>query len=284
MKMQEPKRLFYYDYLRIFAALSVVVLHISASKWFSTEISTFEWHVMNVFDGLQRWNVPIFVMISGALLIEKEKSLRQLFTKNILKITIVYISWSLFYALVDVCINRNYSINHFLREFVLGHYHMWFLLMLIGLYVIVPLLSLIVKNRRMMVYFLFLAFLLACVVPEANNIIHHVIPNLSDIIISLLAKTHFHFALGYSGYFILGFFLAHTEIPQKAEIVVYCLGLVGVVFTIGVTAWFSNWLHYSTGILYGSLTINTFLVSIAVFVFFKQRLNIPIKSQKNKIA
>ena len=280
--MIPKKRVVYFDYLRIFAAFSVVVLHVSASKWNSAEIGTFEWNVMNLFDGLQRWNVPVFVMISGALFLGREISLRKLFTKNILKIVIVYLFWSLIFALWNTLIEHNYSIKHFLREIVIGHYHMWFLLMIIGLYIIVPLLNLIVKNRRMMRYFMVLAFVFAFAIPEVDAIIKQVIPNISELISKILSDTNLHFVLGYSGYFILGYYIAHTEIAKKAEIVIYCLGLVGVAFTIGGTACFSNWLHNPTEILYGNLTINTLLVSIAVFVFFKQHLNIPLKTQKKQ--
>lgn len=280
--MIKSNRVVFFDYLRIIAAISVVFLHVSAAQWYTTDVNIQAWFVMSAYNGLQRWNVPVFVMISGALFLGKEISLKQLYSKKIIRMIIVFIFWSLLYACWDFLTIDQYGIKHFIREVVFGHYHLWFLYMLVGLYMIVPLLSIIVKNNRLTKYFLILALVFAFTLPGLNDIIGQIVPRLSEVLTTVISKIQLNFVLGYSGYFVLGFFLSRSQISRKTEIIIYILGLLGVIFTIGATFGLSNWLNLPMGCFLGNLTLNTFIVSVAVFTFFKQHLNKPVNSPKTQ--
>ena len=67
-------RILYFDFLRIFATLAVMVLHVAAQNWYSTSVSSFEWQTFNFFNSIVRWGVPIFVMISGALFLNERET------------------------------------------------------------------------------------------------------------------------------------------------------------------------------------------------------------------
>ena len=69
-------RILYFDFLRIFATLAVMVLHVAAQNWYGTSVPSFEWQTFNFFHSVTRFGVPIFVMISGALFLNK----RELYT------------------------------------------------------------------------------------------------------------------------------------------------------------------------------------------------------------
>lgn len=62
------ERTVYFDFLRVLAAFSVVIVHVSAYKYYEVEVKTWEWQIFNIYNSVFRWTVPIFVMISGALL------------------------------------------------------------------------------------------------------------------------------------------------------------------------------------------------------------------------
>ena len=73
----------YFDWLRIFATIAVIILHICVQNWTKVELTSFEWNVFNWFDSATRWSVPIFVMISGALFLDSERKLEvKSFIKN----------------------------------------------------------------------------------------------------------------------------------------------------------------------------------------------------------
>ena len=78
------KRIFYLDFLKGVAIFFVVLLHTAALGLSRAEIGTFTWEVCNVIDSLCRFVVPIFVIISGALLLDEKKSFY--FTNNVVDV------------------------------------------------------------------------------------------------------------------------------------------------------------------------------------------------------
>ena len=64
------KRVLYYDLLRIIAIFGVIMIHVTAEHWNSYIDNN--WLLNNFMNGIvHSWAVPIFVMISGALLLGK---------------------------------------------------------------------------------------------------------------------------------------------------------------------------------------------------------------------
>ncbi|GAB7265469.1 hypothetical protein DZS_24340 [Dickeya ananatis] len=59
---------------RIVSTFAVIVLHISAYTVSLAELGSLSWWAGNIYDSLTRWCVPVFVMISGALLLSPDKN------------------------------------------------------------------------------------------------------------------------------------------------------------------------------------------------------------------
>lgn len=94
----KDKRVIYLEYLRVYAIIAVVIMHISAQNWYDFEGQSLEWNIFNFYDSIVRWGVPIFVMISGSLFLSKKIEIKNIYKKNILKLIIIYCLWSTFYA------------------------------------------------------------------------------------------------------------------------------------------------------------------------------------------
>ena len=151
----------YFDYLRVLATFAVVILHTAAQNWYAADINGWDWKVFNFYNGIERWCVPIFVMISGALFLDKDIPVKTIYTKYILRLFIAFTVWSGFYMLFEEGI-----VDTLLRQLLGGHYHMWFIPMIIGLYMCIPLMKCIVKEECNMKYFLLLAFGFAVLLPS----------------------------------------------------------------------------------------------------------------------
>ena len=91
-------RTVYFDYLRVFAAFAVIIIHTAAQNWYSVDVNSFEWQVLNFYDAIVRWGVPVFVMISGSLFLGKEIPLKKIYAKYILRMAISFIVWSVVYT------------------------------------------------------------------------------------------------------------------------------------------------------------------------------------------
>ena len=94
----------YADLLRIIATFAVIVLHVSASKWYDTPVKDFNWQIYNLYDSLVRWAVPIFVMLSGMFFLNPEKFIptSNIIKKYIFRILLAIIVWGLFYQAYEI--------------------------------------------------------------------------------------------------------------------------------------------------------------------------------------
>lgn len=269
----KKQRIAFLDYLRVIAIFSVVMLHTSGHNWTNPTISSFQWSVLNLFDGSSRWGVAIFVMISGALFLGREVPLKKLLLRNILRIVFSLVFWSTIFAFVDYCFyHTTNTLQEMIRDIITGHYHLWFLYMIIGLYLIIPILNVIVKNIKIAFYFVVLAFVFAILIPQGNQVLNLFWGNASEIINECLSSLKLHLILGYSGYFVLGYIICHIDFGKKAEVLIYCFGIAGLVLTVGATELFNSVFGIRTGIFYESMTLNNAMVSIAIFVFSKRYL------------
>lgn len=158
------KRLIYIDWLRIIAILGVVTIHVSASFVLNySQGYTGAWMTGNFYESISRWCVPVFVLISGALILSstREITIFNFLKKKLSKIVIPLVAFSVFYYANEVRKEEvAFSLMDFIKRFMTNDimYHLWFLYMIAGLYIITPLLKLLIKNakRRDVEYFILL--------------------------------------------------------------------------------------------------------------------------------
>lgn len=257
-------RIFYLDLLRIFATVSVICLHVASTNWDVADIHSFEWNVNLVYNSFVRFSVPIFLMISGVLFLNpiKEIDINELYSKKIVRIITAFAFWSFIYLLVEL---KQYAgIKWALREFIYGHYHLWYLYMIIGIYVIVPLLRQIIKEKKYIEYFLVITFVFTFLIPTITSFFPFL-----EIVYS---RMYFHFTMGYTGYFVIGMYLSEIDISPKTEKIIYLLGIIGFLTTIVVSVLVTQRSGQPYGYWEGA-SINVLCVVIAVFVLFKYRIS-----------
>lgn len=232
-----PNRIAYLDGLRVVSTLAVVLLHVSAQYWGTETISSPSWLTATLYDGIVRWCVPVFVMISGALLLDPDRSVKQAW--RIKRVLIPLVIWSGVYAFVEHALGTSWVDT--LRSFLTGHYHLWYIYMLIGLYLILPLLKKISENERLESYFLLLVFIFNFVIPQAREILRMAAPTLGGLMEVISGKMSLQFVLGYSGYFVLGHWLHNRKISNKHCLFIYLFGTIGMVLTVILTFVASAW-------------------------------------------
>lgn len=275
------ERTVYFDFLRVLAAFSVVIVHVSAYKYYEVEVKTWEWQIFNIYNSVFRWTVPIFVMISGALFLNGDYSVKKIYKKNIARIMISFAFWSAIYTAVFICVSHC-GWKEALENFFLGDNHLWFLYMLTGLYMIVPLLKTMVSSKKLVEYFLVLSLIFNFFVPQLLAIISLKYPYAGSVAKSMAGYMSFHFALGYVGYFVGGYYLSKIELSKMVERIIYILGLCGFAMTIIGTAALSFAAGKADITLYDSMAVNVMLESIAVFIFVKETFQRRVISEKVK--
>jgi len=214
---QTRHRIYYLDVLRWIATIAVIMLHVSGNFYVEYN-NSIGWCSSVVYSSITRWCVPIFVMISGAVFLNENiaVSLKKLYGKHILRILLALIVWQLLYsfALSPIAdyiharlagISYNYA-PHSLYPLI---YHLWFLPMIIGLYVMVPVLRAIVQGKQV-IYFLIFSF--AVNVLQWLTTLH--IPHMG-IINTIFQDTYLTAFVGYSGYYVLGWYLSTIQLTPR---------------------------------------------------------------------
>lgn len=270
----------YFDILRIISTFAVMILHIAGQNWSNTDIRSFEWNVFNFYNSVVRWGVPVFIMISGSLFLNGNQSLDRIYKKNILRIVTAFIFWSFFYAAISFI--RGEGIKSALISFIGGHYHMWFLFLIVGLYMIIPFLKVVVNNDFLTRYFLVLAIIFTFVMPQIISTISIGFENYGAIIESIVYNIHMHLVLGYTLYFILGYYLNKIVISKKLTRIIYVLGIFGFASTVLLTVWVTYYSNKPNELFYGNLTLNVLFEAVFVFVLCKNHFSNVKFSEKTK--
>ncbi len=268
------KRVFSYDIIRIIAVLAVIMIHSSVGFVTSNPQST-NFIFGNIFDGMSRIGVPLFVMISGALMLDENKTVTiKIMLKYALRIFILLCIWSLLYAFVYQIINpiinnASISMDKFWNAFVYGHYHLWYLYMLIGLYLITPILKTFVKksNEKIILYFITLAVIIQFTIPLCNLLINQ-ITGTTNLLQNFFSKFQLGFVGQYTAYYLLGWYITNINIKKKHRNLLYALGVVGLLITILGPQLLINDTNKIYNNFYSDTSINVMCYSVGVFAFF----------------
>lgn len=262
------KRIVYLDYLRVLATLAVFLLHISSQNWKNTDVNTFQWQIFNFTDSISRWCVAVFVMISGALFLGRRHSIKKIYTKYIFRLVTAALFWGFLYALI-----LGSGPREILFHTIEGRYHMWFIPMIIGVYMCIPILQKITESRRLTGYFLALSLVFAFLLPQittlADDFGRSFARQLAASVNENIRDMELHLFLGYTGYFILGFCLHRIELNRLQRRMVYLLGIAAFAFTVIADSWVSLAAQAPKENYYGDFTLNVLLESVCVFVFIK---------------
>jgi surface polysaccharide O-acyltransferase-like enzyme len=146
--------IFYIDLLRCCAAFAVVAIHVLGPlRALYGEVATIEWLAAMGINSSTRWAVPIFMMISGALLVSTQKPFicHEYLPKRLMKVVIPFIGWTAIYAAVGGFSADGWQwaktveiIQQSPNE--PAWYHLWFFYDFIPLYFVIPFLQNLVKN------------------------------------------------------------------------------------------------------------------------------------------
>ena len=145
----------YGDAMRFLGVLGVVFVHTCDMVMFSGTATATEWWVANLADPLGRWAVPVFVMLSGALLLHpsRTESAKRFYRRRLARLGVPIVFWSAFYVLFSIhytgwgspAWNAPNSVwKGILRGYPYIHLH--FIFRLAGLYALTPMLRVYVRH------------------------------------------------------------------------------------------------------------------------------------------
>lgn len=133
------------DLIRVIACGAVVLLHVSARPFYmGDQISEKWWFLGNAISSLTHWCVPVFVMLSGALLLGSPKTqYPDILRRRVPRLLAVLIAATVLYGIWTKAVLKTFTWPAFWTSILDGqpYYHLYFFYLIIGLYLIAPLLS-----------------------------------------------------------------------------------------------------------------------------------------------
>lgn len=259
------KRNYTIDTLRTIATLLVILLHVSAEyviKGMNDLTFDTSFWIGNIVDSFSRICVPLFVLISGMFLVGRNETFEQSYQKRASRILIPLITWTIIYLLYQISISfitdNAIDIKSILISAILGNpfYHMWYLFMIIGLYLITPVINNSIskasRNNLWIVATLLLLF------GMLNSSYDKFMNNKSFFIL---------WFVNYLGYFILGYLIKDS----KRSFSIFGLSIVYIISSL-LIAFLSLYTikTYDSLYFYGYLTPFVIIGSLSFYKLFHQ--------------
>lgn len=219
---KEKERILFLDYLRVLAIICVLLCHSTQAVYVSEygfepdylkSLSVqSKYMLLTLFSCGRIFGVPIFLMITGNLLLGKEyndEKIVRFWKNNWLHLVICTMIWFLIYDLfLLIRHEQNFLPQDIIRDMLFLHkvnfVHVWYMPMIIGFYLLIPFVSnaiLAVKNSKIMLFPIIFVFYLGSIIPFIN------------LYILMYGKDMFEsqINLGYSGgiyglYILLGYY------------------------------------------------------------------------------
>jgi surface polysaccharide O-acyltransferase-like enzyme len=229
------------DLIRTVAIIAVLLLHASG-EWLITsqeigQLNTFDlfrWSMVDIYQTIARIGVPLFIMLNGALLLPptKNESLKTFFKKRWVRIGLPTIFWGAIYFAWDfLVIHTPFTLAVIAQGILNGPYtQFWFIYVLIGLYLLTPILRIFIAHadKSMIKYFVILWLLGVAIIPVFG------------LLTPITLSNNVFIFTGFAGYFVLGLYLLTVQTSWKKILFFIILGT-------GLTAFGTYVLAYTVG-------------------------------------
>ena len=262
----EKKKIAYIEYLRVFTAFIVILVHIGMQGFDQPNMTSLDMAFFYFLKGF-RWPIGVFAMITGTLLLGRDIDIKVLYKKYIFRVFVTYVAWRLIYFVYYFALTHDaYS------SIITEPFHMWYLPVLLGLYVAIPLFRLLVKDKKVTEYYLVSSYVIAFIIPQIQILVSDFVPTgkLNEVLTAftnLFVSARLDVLCGFGFFYVLGYYVtSYTEIAKKQEVIIYILGVLGLFTTAALVMITGNQDHYGFFFIHSSTPV------LAIFVFFMKHV------------
>lgn len=262
----KTKRILYFDLLNIASCIAVVFLHHNVA------VHVYEdnpiWSQALVIEVTCYWAVPIFLMLSGANLLNyREKYDTETFLKKRFQRTVIpFLAWSIIYTSLVAYWGwynaREAGIRGIINDIMNCRIESvyWFFPTIFSIYALMPVLSKLVKDKDQTIlwYVAGVLFLFSSVIPPICSLIGIEWNTSIGMPINSLVL-----------YVILGYLLANTEISRNKRIMLYIGGCMAVLFRYAVVFKLSTLKGTKDELFFNYSYFPAVFLAVAVFLVFK---------------
>ncbi|MBQ7943867.1 MAG: acyltransferase [Lachnospiraceae bacterium] len=253
------------DLLRILAILLVIFNHMLGYTEYMHNTGV-RFGIYVVPSIITRINVPLFWMISGALLLPKADSIKNVLKHRVSRIALALLSTGAFLYLLEEF--PDISLTDFIIKLFSNGIEesYWFLYTYLGILFVLPYLQKMVKNfsQKDFLYFLALHAIFCSIIPMLRYISQSQYGVAFDVALPLpiIAENALFF-------FVMGYYLENvldiSQLTPKKLSVLACIAIIA----IGISAAFTYHQGIHTGYTQTYLSLFDYALAIATFIFIK---------------
>lgn len=277
IKTQSIERVIFLDLIRVLACFMVIMVHSGEFFYIGAGDTVIRehWLWVNTYGSLLRSCVPLFVVISGYLILPIKESPSIFYKKRFTRIIFPFLFWSIVYAILPYILG-DYDVQKMISNLLTiplnfnGHAgHLWFVYMLIGLYLFIPFISpwISVASKNAKLLFLFI-----WTITLFTHFIRRIYPQ-------LFGEAHwnefhsFSYFSGYLGYLVLGAFLRQHLVISRKQSVLIGIPLFFIGYAITFFGFYLNVYSANTipelEITWRFTTINVDMMTVGIFLLFR---------------
>ena len=226
------------DLIRCIAIILVICIH--SMGMLKTAINPLEIntnHIIYAFlSSITEMGVPLFVMLSGALLLKKEENPRSFLKKRLKRIMIPFFIWSIIIFSLDKFVtHQSLSIMDFIQKFLTHGIHgtYWYIYMLLGLYLLTPILQKVFnKISTSLLVYIFLLTIICAICSTFHNSHQN-----SDFLLLNYIFPYMHFlAYFICGHIIYSHFISFEKLNRISFIgfiICFIISFINTLYTFG---------------------------------------------------
>lgn len=236
------------SWARIVAIVGVVAIHVCSHltlEWGTTTAR--QWHFGTLIQSASRFSVPLFLMVSGAVLLRPRpgERLRDFYRRRASRVAVPLVVWTCGYLVFDAWTHsRPITPYHFVQGFLWGrpYYHLYFLYVVAGLYLVTPFLRTFVAaaDRRLLLAASGCLLGLSC------------LDKIQHFFMGGGGFNAFSFFVPFLGYYLAGYAVATARLPWPRRTV--ALGsaavFVGTTLLVHIGTW---WMFGAVGVQHGRI-------------------------------
>jgi surface polysaccharide O-acyltransferase-like enzyme len=269
------------DLIRTVAMIFVILLHAAVESYTPANIMSPQaiqyWWTSDVYHSISILCVPLFIMLTGALLLQPSKAdepVKVFLKKRWSRIGLPFLFWGATYFVWSFFVNgQALTVTSILQGILAGpYYQFWFLYALVGLYLLTPLIRVTVAhaNWETIRYFFLIWFVGTSIIPLLT-----LYANISSQ--ASWFNQNVFVLTGLIGYFILGAYVSKLRVHSSTLMLILVLSslwtIIGTYFLVGTLG-----VHYSSFFLNDS-SFNVIIASVALFLVLA---SVPSQTVENR--
>ena len=255
------------DLVKVWAIFCVVVIHTCN---YELAVGSRDWIVNIALGTFVRGGVPLFLMASGAVMLEPQKTiiLKKLYLKNILRIITAMVFWGIaykIYRLFDAGALSMPNVWQAVKEVLVFNqeFHFYYIHIILIVYIFVPITRIIIKNagKRELQYLLAVWFVFAVLYPTLKPFWPF---SLFGGFTVLWEINMVYAAIGYG---ILGYYLKKYAIAKGWDVFLAVAGFLFIFLTTVIISLRRGYLyeHFLSG-----MSLGTAALAVGSFCFLNR--------------